>query len=267
MPLNHLTARRVLRFQAVGKGRGSKPPAAAFAAPSNATGGAMVEELRLRQHRAQPGVLISNFVEDLAGESLKATGKHHLGLSGPFIGNSTQRRAYTAEGKTGEALAAASHRRDLDTTLEGPGMDILTRHGEFAEPRQTFHATMNQLTFAAERVHGEPRVRDHMWTGKNVHNASVTLNTPTVSLTTTKLQQWQEEGLRDAYSTSSRSAQLSAALPSAEHPPKAETMRRTTEAGELMSVGRKPLGPHSDTCDLTYRKTGLRGVYYRGNQA
>lgn len=35
----------------------------------------------------------------------------------------------------------------------------------------------------------------------------------------------------------------------------------------LLQIGRKPLGPHKDECDKTYRRTGLRGRYYSGNLA
>ncbi len=62
-----------------------------------------------------------------------------------------------------------------------------------------------------------------------------------------------------------QSALHEAALPAAEHPVRTQTLRPRGDDGTLSQIGRKPVGVHRDECDKTYRRTGLRDIYYKGN--
>jgi len=141
------------------------------------------------------------------------------------------------------------------------------RHGDFWAPRQTYFASMNQLTFPANRFHGESRTDAYVWSGSNRHNATVPLSTRSLGLTATKSRQWQGEGSQSPYTTTTRSALHAAALPAAENPTRTQTFRTTggLPGGEPLTIGRKPLGVHRDECDKVYRRTGLRDRWYSGN--
>nr|AEU11038.1 flagellar associated protein 107 [Dunaliella salina] len=206
------------------------------------------------------GVLISNFVEDGAKVDFSKTGKHLLGFGEPFQTTSTHRADYNPEGKTGDDLLFVSQREDQRLNTKGLPGGFLTRHGDFAGPRENFYATMNQLAYGPKQ-HGDPRVDTFMWTGQNRHDAGVPLNTVGTSrmdLSTTKRQQWHEEADSNPYATSTRSAQHSTALPAAEHPSKTQTLPPVADSGHLATVGRKPKGQHADELDKNYRRTGLR---------
>jgi len=214
------------------------------------------------------GVLVSNFVEDIAGAQMQATGKHWLGQGQPMEATSTQRRSYHGMGKSGPELAVTAARHDKELATQGLGSDLLTRHGDFWQPRQTYYASLNQLTYGADRHHQEPRVGTYLWTAGNTHNATVPLNTlndsSALGCTMSKAQQWADEVAHNQFTTTSRSSQLAAALPAASQP-RTQTLHPACDDGQLSGIGRKPVGPHRDECDKTYRRTGLRDKYYTGN--
>lgn len=61
------------------------------------------------------------------------------------------------QGKTGAELLQASQRQDKELSSEGQGPDLLTRHGRFDRPQETYYASLNELTYGKDRYHGEPR--------------------------------------------------------------------------------------------------------------
>ena len=73
------------------------------------------------------------------------------------------------QGKVGEDLMLLSQRHDLNLEKKGLPGDFLTRHGNFAGPRDTFYATMNQLSYNEKHL-GEPRVDTYIWNGRNQHD-------------------------------------------------------------------------------------------------
>lgn len=78
------------------------------------------------------------------------------------------------QGKTGAELAFVSQRLDKDHQAKAISGDVLMRHGDFWAPRESYYATLNQLTFPTHRFHGEPRVQTHVWADGNTHNSTVT---------------------------------------------------------------------------------------------
>jgi len=211
------------------------------------------------------GVLISNYVEDGAKVDFASSGKHLLGFGEPFRATSTHAADYNPEGKTGDDLLIISQRQDQQLSKKGLPGDFLTRHGNFAGPRENFFATINQLTYGPKQ-HGDPRVDTFIWTGQNHHDAGVPLSATSTSgmdLSTTKRQQWHEEAESNPYATSTRSALHSAAVPAAEHPSKTQTLPPVADSGHLSQVGRKPKGQHADELDKNYRRTGLRGNWHK----
>lgn len=59
---------------------------------------------------------------------------------------------------------------------------------------------------------------------------------------------------------------LSAALVAATLPAKHTNFRPVSD-GAASTVGRKPAGLFNSECDKTYRRTGLRDIYYPGSLA
>lgn len=216
-----------------------------------------------------PGVLVNNHVEERFGGDLSASGREWHGMGGSFAADSTQRRSYTPHGKTGSELLEAAQRHDQRLETQGLGADMLKRHGRFDHPQQSFYATMNQLTYGEDRQHGEPRVETYIWNakmdpGSNTHNRTVPLNLKSTSLTATKRAQWNAEAGCNSFATTTRDGTMTAAVESALIHTKPGTMKPPTDGVGAM-VGRKPVGVHADEVDKTYRRTGLRDVYYRGN--
>eukprot|EP00967_Tisochrysis_lutea_P104674 scaffold159062_cov15-Tisochrysis_lutea.AAC.1 len=81
-----------------------------------------------------------------------------------------QRLGNGSHGKTGDDLLIISQRQDQQLSKKGLPGDFLTRHGNFAGPRENFFATINQLTYGPKQ-HGDPRVDTFIWTGQNHHDA------------------------------------------------------------------------------------------------
>ncbi|GAX73585.1 hypothetical protein CEUSTIGMA_g1036.t1 [Chlamydomonas eustigma] len=209
----------------------------------------------------RPGVLEANWVEELSGADMKATGKHILGFGAPMTANSMQRISYTAQGKVGEDLAYISQRHDRQLSNEGQSGDVLFRHGDFLQPRMDAAASLNSLTYG-EKQHGEPRVQTYLWDGSNHHSRNVPLKQSNLDLTRSKVSQWQKDSdPYSAFKTSTRTAAMSAALPSAISPSKTATIRPSTEGGQEAQVGRKPVGLNQQECDKNYRHMGLRDTY------
>jgi hypothetical protein len=108
-----------------------------------------------------------NYVEQMAAESPQAQG------SGKFEAASTSAEAFSAQGKTGAALAAASRRQDILTAFKYSG----SRASSSDEP--ACYATTSQLAFppVAGRGSGAPehprRVQDCLWAGSKFVDARV----------------------------------------------------------------------------------------------
>ncbi|KAF5840975.1 flagellar associated protein [Dunaliella salina] len=249
------------------------------------------------------GVLISNFVEDGAKEDFSRTGKHLLGFGEPFQATSTHRADHNPEGRTGDDLLFISQRQDQRLNTKGMPGDFLTRHGNFAGPRENFYATMNQLAYGPKQ-HGDPRVDTFIWTGQNRHDAggqAFHVFTPLITRypTTTPifyacvlavctafhtpfpmlvyLQSAQHLTAVPAAQQPSpdtqhmvfpmlvrlQSVQHSSALPAAEYASKRKTLPPIADSGHLSTVGRKPKGQHADELDKNYRRTGLRDNWHK----
>ena len=119
-------------------------------------------------------------------------------------------------------------------------------------------------TSKGEKQLGEPNVQTYLWDGSNHHARTVPVKQSSLSLTRTKVAQWQEQA--DPYSsfkTTSRSAALAAALPAADTPSKVVALLPSAEAegGQAAQIGRKPTGSSQVECDKNYRRLGLRGTY------
>jgi hypothetical protein len=74
------------------------------------------------------------------------------------------------QGKVGDDLLNVSQRQDQTLEKKGLPGDFLTRHGDFAGPRDTHYATVNQLTYTNKQL-SEPRVDTFLWNGRNHHDA------------------------------------------------------------------------------------------------
>ncbi|PNW76729.1 hypothetical protein CHLRE_11g469000v5 [Chlamydomonas reinhardtii] len=211
------------------------------------------------------GVLIGNFVEN-AAKTTGRMGETILSHTGPGaqtgIPTTTQKRSYTAEGKTGEYLVEASTRHDLNQ----PGVkgELLTRHGRFDEPPVQCLGTTYQLTYG--RADGtDRRVQSYLWHGRKQVDYFVPHSTggpSTLSLTARKQQEWGTQGATDAYLTTKMAATQPAALATAENPTRTQTLRPLGDSGLMPQPGQKPKGFARDELDKPHHRTGLR-VNYR----
>jgi hypothetical protein len=86
----------------------------------------------------------------------------------------------------------------------GIGADLLTRHGDFLQPRETYFATYNQLTFPAERHVEEQRTTAYTWSDRNQHNATVPHNIQSLRLTMNKMTQQHREQAQSPFDTTAR---------------------------------------------------------------
>ena len=101
-----------------------------------------------------------------------------------------------------------------------------------------------------------------MWDGSNRHSRTVPVKQSSLSLTRTKVAQWQADSdPYSAFKTTSRAAALASALPAACSPSKTSTIMPAAEGGQPAQIGRKPCGASQVECDKNYRRLGLRDTY------
>ena len=200
------------------------------------------------------------------GTEATRNGRHVLGYKGKFRGDTTQRAAFAADGKTGAELAVSLHRADKVKAVTGLSKETTFFHGDAYAPPLECRATISQLAYQPPTLL-EPKTGAFLWTGSTKHNDHVPTN---VLGSTTKLGskrgEWWDDEERNMYATTSRVEQLSTTFDAAGNKTKRTPAPLTRpaaleEGGQPAQIGRRPNGFFNRELEGGY--SDVRATHFR----
>ncbi|PRW60959.1 flagellar associated [Chlorella sorokiniana] len=218
------------------------------------------------KHEYRKGVCAGNYAEEILAADVHGRPGFLLDKGGSFAASTTSREAFTADGKTGEALAASARRDDIFLKYCKYG-----RSQVMGEDRAGFWASTTQLAYggavtapssAGGHEGGAPspsRVQDCLWGGDKAHNRRVPVAVHAYSASSERARQLAAEAAASPYRTVEQdtlaSAAADAAARAAAKPPMA---RPRDEQGQDTQVGRKAAGEFAGLFDKDWVRIGLR---------